>query len=743
MTTIARSHPLSRSERARSSRALITTASLACLILSLLLLAAASPAGAVVTEVESTKVGLQPRNGERLGTTGANPETFANENGNVVLHGTNEYAIYWDPEVWYEHEWVTEIDGFFQVLNEGEGGAPVDDVSQYRDRSNAITPFHSIFKGAYSDTAKFPAAGCTDPNPFVLGAVTCLTDVQLREQLQSFIAAHSLPKGLGSVYYLLTPPGVTVCLDAAGTHCSDYKLSAKEEGERKRGSTSYKDSFCSYHGAINPDKAVEGDGNTIVYAAIPWSAGTLNLHYLALNPLYEEAFDCQDGGFNPEKHGEKREKAKQRTEEEEKQFEKETEEQKAEALKIRRLEEPHQEEPNQGTIEQEGHLTTGLFDLIVNQIAVEEMNTITDPLLNGWQDGSGNEATDLCRNVFAATAGPEGGSIVGTATANPETEAGTLSNVSLGARRYYLQNIFSAGNLHGGECAGGIGLVARFTAPNPVNAGETIGVDGMESTVSLFAAKAFGPSGPPTTTYATFSWNFGDGTPEVKGYAPGAPVCEFPWLTPCAASVFHSYQYGGTYKVTLKITDVGGNTTSVSHELTVNGPPPPGSEAGSGGSGSGSSSGATGSAAPAGGGSSSNPGGTAAVASPVAAAAVVSHTLRAAMKTGVVVAYSVNEQVAGHFEVLLSRALAHRLHITGPAAVGLPAGSPASIVVAKALIITTAGGRSTVKLFFSKRTALRLAHERKVSFLLRLVVRNASSMHPTSSTVLSSFTLTH
>ena len=100
----------------------------------------------------------------------------------------------------------------------------------------------------------------------------------------------------------------------------------------------------------------------------------------------------------------------------------------------------------------------------------------------------------------------------------------------------------------------------RFTSPSPVNSGELVDFDGMESTVSEFESAIFGPTGPPSTTYATFKWNFGDGTPEVTGYAPGAVRnCEAPWLSPCAASIFHSYTYGGTYDVTLTVTDVGGN----------------------------------------------------------------------------------------------------------------------------------------------------------------------------------------
>ena len=63
------------------------------------------------------------------------------------------------------------------------------------------------------------------------------------------------------------------------------------------------------------------------------------------------------------------------------------------------------------------------------------------------------------------------------------------------------------------------------------------------------------------------------------------------------------------------------------------------------------------------------------------------------------------------------------------------------VVIGKALLVTTKAGGSTVHIQFSKRTSQRLARLHKVSLLLRLVVRNASRK-PTSTTVLSSFTLT-
>ena len=87
----------------------------------------------------------------------------------------------------------------------------------------------------------------------------------------------------------------------------------------------------------------------------------------------------------------------------------------------------------------------------------------------------------------------------------------------------------------------------------------------------------------PGTTYATYTWNFGDGTRRSLRLCPRRPdaglsrnlsPCAEPWLTPCAASTFHSYQYGGVYNVTLTVTDAGGNTASVTKQITVVRPRP-------------------------------------------------------------------------------------------------------------------------------------------------------------------------
>ena len=697
-----------------------------------------------------------------------------------MLHGPSTYAVYWDPTDNYHGDWQNVIDEYLQKSAAASGN--LDSVfavdAQYTDKTNVPASYKQVFKGAYTDTTPYPANGCEDPQPFgpfdriglptveeelfgekwVVGNQVCLTSAQVATRLEGFLTAHGLPKGLGNVYYLLTPPGVTVCLDTGGPegHCSDYEGNIKEveEAEAEKRKTeeeeeeweepvqykSYVRSFCSYHAAINPGGLPTGDGNTIVYGVIPWSAGGYGDGHLE-GADQTPGWECQDGGFDPASKpaAEKREKAKEENATEKEEFEKKSGEEKQKALEAKQLEGPHQQEPNQlpCPTQYDGTCDHGLADLIINQLSLEQQNIVTNPLLNAWQDANNNENTDECRFLYAPTIG-------GTDTAEEGSKAGSLFDNELEHGTYYLNDAFNLAGVQlpypGVGCVTHVNFEAVFTAPSTVNSGETVGFDGMESNITLDSAIGYSAGGSPQPNYATYTWNFGDGSPVVSGFAPGAPACETPWLSPCAASEFHGYQYGGTYDVTLTVKDVAGNVTSVTHPITVVGPPPPGAPGtGTGGSGPG-----TGAGAGSGSGSGSGAGGSGAssLPAPVAAYALVSKSLRKATRSGLVVRYSVNEQVAGRFDVLLASSLAHRLKISGTRAVGLPTGTPPQLVVAKAFIVTTKGGRSTVKIQFPKRTAQRLAKLHKVSLMLRLAVRNASR-NPVTTTVLSSFTLIH
>ena len=112
------------------------------------------------------------------------------------------------------------------------------------------------------------------------------------------------------------------------------------------------------------------------------------------------------------------------------------------------------------------------------------------------------------------------------------------------------------------------------------------------------------------------------------------------------------------------------------------------------------------------------------------------------MRHGIAVRYSVNEQVAGHFEVLLSGKLAHKLKIGGASATGLPAGSEPQIVIAKAPADHDQGRQEHRAHRSSPSTPpSACATSKKLGLGLRLTVRNAATVNPATATLVSAFTL--
>lgn len=739
----------------------------------------AASAGAIVTTVGSTQVGLQPRS-TTLYTQSEEPLGFANPSGNPVLSANKTYAIYWDPTDHYHGDWQGQIDKFFHNMGAASGSfASVFAVdAQYTDAANQHALYKSTFMGAYTDTDPYPASACEDPEPLEVPDLigpevkkhhtpVCLDDTQIQEELGQFITQHSLQKGMGTIFYLMTPPGVTVCLGSGGPsgHCSDYRKAsyvlgetqeereAKEEEER----SASEESFCSYHSDISPTSPAVGDANTVLYGVVPWIAGGLgDGDFLTPRDKDAQGYECQDGGWDPSgKKPEKREKKKEQNKEEEekaaKEFAEMDKEEQENQLEKEFLEGPHQQEPNQQPCPTpDGYCDTGLADLIINQIGVEQQNIVTDPLLDAWQDPKRNEATDECRNFFAS------GGISGGVTASEETGAGTLSNQLLAGGTYYLNDAFNLAALKlpypAIPCLPGIRLEPQFTVPNTVNVNEIVGFNGMESDITLNAGTSFTPSDEAKTDYATYTWNFGDGSAPVIGYAPGAPQADSPavspcpsWELPCAASTYHTYQYGGTYQVTFTVTDVGGNTVSVIEPIKVEGPPAPAPEQPSnGGSGGGSGAPAsttTGGSSSSSGSSGSASGATSSIPAPVVTGIATTTSLKKALSKGLPVHYTANEQVAGSIEVLLESSVAKRLGVHGSTATGLPKGTPSSIVVGTAVLVTTKAGQGTLHIKFSSRTSARLKHVRKLKLMLRLFARNASRQSPQTTTALSTVVL--
>jgi hypothetical protein len=610
----------------------------------LALLITSAPAGAVL----SGQFGLQRRTEP---TVKVEPLQY---HGGPVLHSSDSYTIYWDPTETYRGEWKEQINGYMQNVGADRTGSDVFALNgQYRDSGGAALNV-STYRGSYTDKDAYPTSGCTEPAPYA-----CLTDAQIRAELQHVVSSGALPGATGpGVYYLLTPPGVVVCTDGGGKgNCSDS-------------TTSPANGICGYHSAINP-----GGAGQIIYAVQPWTAGNAGFVETS-EPLKtaeptEAVLDCQ-------------------------------------AHKSPLI------EPNQlAEVNLLGDYATGLPDVIINDLSVAQSNIVVDPLLNGWyQTATNAEQADMCQSNF----GPPPQT---APTPNPYTHAASVSNESINGHAYYVQWAFDSTWLTLGRgyfCWQGDDVTPHYTAPNPVNVGDVIGFDGTESLLTLQAAASGLPADEPYLP-PIYAWDFGDGT-SLSGAND--------------ASVFHTYQYGGGYEATLTVTDSAGVSASYSQTITVVGPPRPPAGGGGGSSTSNATTGAatsTGSGAPS----------VAATAKVVATQAVVSQSLASALRGGLVVRYSVSEQVAGRFEVLLASSTARRIGLHGTTATGLAKGTPAQTIVAKAILVTTKGGKSTYKIKFSKATAAKLRKLGKVTLMIRLVVHNAKS--PATTTVLNTVNL--
>src|SRR2546426_1047242 len=109
--------------------------------------------------------------------------------------------------------------------------------TQYDDSTNTFIQYQQTFAGALTDTTAFPAtvAGC----PLTDGTRTvgnCLTETQQATELDNFIQANSLPRGINELYFLVLPDGVETCVDDF-SDCGNILNTSPR--------------YCAYHSSFN------------------------------------------------------------------------------------------------------------------------------------------------------------------------------------------------------------------------------------------------------------------------------------------------------------------------------------------------------------------------------------------------------------------------------------------------------------------------------------------------------------
>ena len=122
------------------------------------------------------------------------------------MHANTTHAIYWagnssDP---FPANYQTLINGFLAnvAADSGTRNNVYSTDIQYYDKTGNIQ-YKSAFAGGLVDTTSYPVVGNCVPHPppqdLSVTFDVCLTDNQLATELDAFIAAHNLPRGLGNV----------------------------------------------------------------------------------------------------------------------------------------------------------------------------------------------------------------------------------------------------------------------------------------------------------------------------------------------------------------------------------------------------------------------------------------------------------------------------------------------------------------------------------------------------------------
>lgn len=543
--------------------------------------------------------------------------------GGPIIPENETYALTWDPDRLYWAQTRKDVQGFLSDVQAGSNTftSPYAVTSQYTEQSGNRVANKSLFAGGCIDYGTgagtpsgytcgfganhpsgtgndYPASGCTptgldvwygDPNGPIASrhSPICLTDAQLKVELQAMLPQMGLPGGNQPGYtplvVLLTPPGVQICLDSSGNVCSAV---APDPGNANMPQAQ----FCSYH------SQVDLGGTEIAYVVQPWTA------------QWGQGVGCDDPSG------------------------------------------PNIQPPvDQLTIADQ------VAGKLVSPLSQAELAALTDPAFNGWWNNiEGDEINDNgCIGL------PNG-----------------LDNVTVGANTYALQREFNnAGAIETDPnalpCSGTVNLVPQFIVPGPVDQGDNVIFDGSVTNSTLLV---------PNSDYV---WNFGDGT------------------TASGPSVYHPYAKGGTYPVTLTVTDRGGNTATLTQTVQVlgsGGQPVPPTTSSSSGAGSGGSSNAL-----------------------KVQVRLMPQSLKAVLRNGMVMSVTSNKPANGIATVWIARAAAKKA--------GIQVGHSASVRIGLGTVSSIKNGTVLLRLHLSRTVAKKLSHLHHVAMTIRLSLVASGNQH--------------
>lgn len=289
---------------------------------------------------------------------------------------------------------------------------------------------------------------------------------------------------------------------------------------------------------------------------------------------------------------------------------------------------------------------------LVSPLSQAQIATITNPELTGWSALDGSEIND---NRGCKPLGPLFDTVtVGASSQNP----------------YVLQREFNNAGVietdpNALACTPNVVLMPTFVVPSAINQGDVVQFDGSTSPSTLIVPRA------------GYAWDFGDKTAAV------------------GPSVEHSYTKGGTYTVTLTLTDRGGNVRSLTHAISVLGPtgqvvaPPP----------------------TAGGPNGTSPGLHVKLQ-------LLPESLKALLRRGVSLKVTANEAADGIASISIARATAKHAHIA--------AGRGPAVVIGRGTVKGVINGTIGLRLRLSKTVAAKIRRLGHVTLTISLTLLDHS-----------------
>jgi PKD domain len=181
-----------------------------------------------------------------------------------------------------------------------------------------------------------------------------------------------------------------------------------------------------------------------------------------------------------------------------------------------------------------GYANASGIDPEVGVLSHEIIETMTDPNLNAWFDGSGSEIGDKCAYNY-------NGVSYGSSSGLANNGLG-FYNQTMHGDQYLMQTEFSNRNSNGTST----GCVLKDTDTQPVVTISVVPASPVHGSSAQFTANVTDPAG-----VSTVQWNFGDGTTTT-----GNPVS-------------HTYATAGTKTVTVIVTDNHGNGKKTTKTVTV------------------------------------------------------------------------------------------------------------------------------------------------------------------------------